>query len=75
MSLFLFTYGQLARITSCFVRRDRVQTRDARGGVGAGGGYACAVEARRRGVAMDRSDASYAPFGFVGGADVVCTVC
>ena len=39
-------------MTSCFVRRDRVQTRDARGGVGAGGGHACAVEARRRGVAV-----------------------
>ena len=40
------------RLTSCFVHRDRVQTRDARGGVGAGGGHACAVEARSRGVAV-----------------------
>ena len=48
----IFIYIRAIRLTSCFVRRDRVQTRDARGGVGAGGGHAGAVEARRRGVAV-----------------------
>ena len=49
---FILIIVRAIKLTSCFVHRDRVQTRDARGGVGAGGGHACAVEARRRGVAV-----------------------
>ena len=50
--IFIYILVWAIKMTSCFVHRDRVQTRDARGGVGAGGGHACAVEARRRGVAV-----------------------